>query len=162
MTMHWKHRGAATVGHVQDYDAITAAAVIYLRMWCESKETQTNVMNDFVQTLGMKRGRRAIEALGELCGLCIRHGRRPLCRHGVHCKCVGADEASFGHFIATAAEGEREDAMLFATLFVRPDVAPIISSLAADFGLALKQMNLAAPKEMAQMQTYQPTQPTLH
>lgn len=159
MTAPREHRGGATVGHLQDYDAITAAAVIYLRMWCDSVETQAIVMHDLTGALGTGRGRKAIEAFGDLCGMCARHGRRPLTRHALHCKCVGADEASFGHFIATAAEGDRDDAMLFATLLVRPDIAPIVTSLAAEFGFALKQMNLAAPKEMAQMT---PQQPTFH
>lgn len=157
MNMPLKHRGAATVGHLQDYDAITAAAVIYLRMWCDSPETQADFINDMTHTLGSGRGRKAVEAFGELCGMCIRHGRRPLARHSLNCKCVGADEASFGHFVATAAEGDRDDAMLFATLLVRPDVAPIVTSLAAEFGHALMQMNLAAPKELAQITTLQPT-----
>ena len=155
-----EHRGAATVGLLQDFDAVTAAAVIYLRMWCDSTETQAGVMHDLTGALGIGRGRKAVEAFGDLCGICMRYGRRPLCRHALHCKCVGADEASFGHFVATAAEGDRDDAMLFAILLVRPDVAPVLTSLAAEFGLALKQMNLAAPKEMAQIQTQQ--QPTFH
>lgn len=157
MNMLLEHRGAATVGHLQDYDAITAAAVIYLRMWCDSPETQANFMSDMTGTLGVGRGRKAVQVFGDLCGMCVRHGRRPLSRHALHCKCVGADEASFGHFVATAAEGDRDDAMLFAFLLVRPDVAPIVTSLAAEFGLALKQMNLAAPKEMAPIPTQQHT-----
>ncbi|WP_108815511.1 hypothetical protein [Loktanella sp. Alg231-35] len=144
------HRGGATVGHLHDYDAVTAAAVIYLRMWCDSPETQAGFVTDLTGTLGIGRGHKAVEAFAELCSICARHGRRPLTRHGLHCKCVGADEASFGHFIATAAEGEREDAMLIAILLVRPDMASIITGLAADFGVALKQMNLAAPRAMAQ------------
>ena len=151
------HRGAATVGHLQDFDAITAASIVYLRMWCNSAETQASVMHDLTNTLGMGRGRRAVEAFAELCGMCMQHGRRPLCRHALTCQCVGADEASFAHFIATAAEGDRDDAMLIAILLVRPDVAPIVTSLAADFGLALKQMNLAAPNATTQMPTHHTT-----
>ncbi len=81
-------------------------------------------------------------------------------RHSVQCKCLGADEACFANFIATAATGEREDAMLIATLLVRPDVAPLIVSLAADVGLAFMRMCLSAPREMAAPS--HETQKTLH
>ena len=151
-----EHRGFATVGHLQDYDGLTAAAVIYLRMWCDGAQTQAGVMNDLIDTLGTTRGHSAIAALAELCSMCVRHGRRPLCRHGLKCRCVGADEASFAHFVSTAATGEREDAMMIAILLVRPDMAPALTSLATDFGLALKQMNLAAPKAIAEMPNGQP------
>lgn len=84
-------------------------------------------------------------------------------RHSVQCKCLGADESCFANFIATAATGDRDDAMLIATLLVRPDVAPLITALATDFGLALVRMNLAAPKDMVRSPEHTPPQPiTLH
>jgi hypothetical protein len=49
--------------------------------------------------------------------------------------------------------------MLMATLLVRPDMAPHIASLATTFGLALKRMRLAAPREMI---TNTPSSETLH
>ena len=55
-------------------------------------------------------------------------------RHSVTCKCLGSDESCFANFIATATDGQREDAMLIATLLVRADMAPLVASLAADFG----------------------------
>ncbi|MDX8346358.1 hypothetical protein SLH49_00010 [Cognatiyoonia sp. IB215446] len=113
-------------------------------------------MKDILNTLGETRGSNAIASFSELCSICVQHGRRPFCRHALKCRCVGADEASFAHFVATAAEGDRDDAMLIAILMVRPDMAPVLTSLAADFGLALKQMNLAAPKAVAQMRAHQP------
>ena len=68
--------------------------------------------------------------------------------HAITCKCIGSDESCFANFIATAATGEHEDAMLIATLLVRADFAPIITSLATDFGLALMLMNLSSPKDL--------------
>ncbi|EBA13994.1 hypothetical protein [Roseobacter sp. CCS2] len=153
------HRGGATVGSLDDCDAINAACVIYLRMWCAGPETQASMIADLSNTLGSVRGGKAVEAFAEICGLCARYGRRPLARHGLGCRCVGADEAGFAQLIATATEGDRDDAMLIAILLVRPDVAPILTSLATNFGLALKQMNLASPKAAARML---PQQPTLH
>jgi hypothetical protein len=38
--------------------------------------------------------------------------------------------------------------MLIATLLVRPDVAPLIASLAADVGRAFMMMRLGAPRDM--------------
>ncbi|WP_323370621.1 hypothetical protein [Sulfitobacter sp. F26204] len=80
-------------------------------------------------------------------------------RHSVDCKCLGADESCFANFIAAAAEGEHEDAMLFATLLVRSDVASMVVSCAAEFGLALKRMPLGGAKEITPM-TFRPK--TLH
>ena len=60
---------------------------------------------------------------------------------------MGSDEACFANFIATAVDGEREDTLLIATLLVRPDIAPIIASLATQFGLALKRMQMKATSD---------------
>ncbi|MEY1554076.1 hypothetical protein AB3Y40_00440 [Yoonia sp. R2331] len=142
-------RGGAAVGHLQDYDSLKATAVIYLRMWCDGPDMQSIVQHDMTQALGAARGQRVFEAFCDLCRLCAHHGRRPLAHHALHCKCVGADEASFAQFIASATEGDREDAMLIAILLVRPDVAPVITSLATQFGISLKQMKLCARRAAA-------------
>lgn len=148
MTAHDRKRGGAPVGFVTELDGIEAAAVIYLRLWGDGPDSQAQVWNDLASRLGAEGGRRALESFESLFALCIRHGRRPLMRHAVQCKCLGADESCFANFIATAATGDREDAMLIATLLVRADVAPLIASLAADFGHALKRMQLAAPRDL--------------
>ena len=141
-------RGAAPVGLVTDLNGIEAASVIYLRLWCDGPDARARVWNDLATSLGTERGRCAVASFEDLCGLCTKHGRRPLMRHSVQCKCVGADEACFANFIAAAAAGGREDAMLIATLLVRADVAPSLTALATDFGLALMRMNLSAPKNI--------------
>ena len=146
-------RGGAPVGFITELSGIEAASVIYLRLWCNGPDTQAEVWNDFASALGSAPGREALRSFEQLCGLCSRHGRRPLMRHSVSCKCLGSDEACFANFIATAADGEREDAMMIATLLVRPDVAPQVAALAADFGMALKRMRLCSPAEMVRPQT---------
>ncbi|MFT5867343.1 MAG: hypothetical protein ACI82I_003103 [Gammaproteobacteria bacterium] len=148
MSLAQNKRGGAPVGFITELDGIEAASVVYLRLWCDGPDAQASVSNDFVSSLGSDHGRRALKSLEDLCSLCAKHGRRPLMRHSVHCKCLGADESCFANFIATAATGEREDAMLIATLIVRPDVAPLITALATDFGHALMRMNLIGPKDM--------------
>ncbi|MEJ6404820.1 hypothetical protein V8J85_18175 [Yoonia sp. 2307UL14-13] len=152
-------RGGAPVGLIADLEAIPAASVMYLRMWFSGPDKQSAVWNDMARTLGSDKGRRALQAFESICSLCGRHGRRPLVRHAMCCKCVGSDEACFANFISTAADGEREDTLLMATLLVRPDMAPALASLAVEFGIALKQMNLASPKEAAAIR---PLQTTLH
>ena len=149
-----QNRGGAPVGFITELDPIEAATVIYLRLWCDGPESQANVANDFADALGQDHGRRALQSFERIWELCANHGRRPLMRHSVQCKCLGADESCFANFIARAAEGEREDALLIATLLVRHDVAPLIASLAADFGLALKRMNLCSPRDAHQNETH--------
>jgi len=154
------NRGGAPVGFISELDGIEAASVIYLRLWFDGPDAQASVWNDFASSLGPDRGRRAVKSFEDLCSLCAQHGRRPLMRHSVHCKCLGADEACFANFIATAATVDRDDAMLIATLLVRADVAPLITALATDFGLALMRMNLAAPKDTVRSPEHAPFQPT--
>jgi len=155
-------RGGAPVGYVKELDSIEAASVIYLRLWSDGSESKASVWKDFASSLGPDRGRRALKSFEDLCNLCAQHGRRPLMRHSVQCKCLGADESCFANFIAIAAAGDREDAMLIATLLVRPDVAPQLTSLATDFGLALMRMNLAAPRDLARGQGHTISQPTTY
>lgn len=139
------HRGGAPVGLIADLPAIEAASVVYLRLWCDGPAGRANMRGDFLNVLGAEPGEMAMHCFEQLFALCARHGRRPLMRHSVRCQCLGADESCFAHFIAAAADGAREDAMLMATLLVRPDMAPAVTSLAAEFGMALRRMGLRAP-----------------
>jgi hypothetical protein len=162
MTSAQSKRGGAPVGFITELGGIEAASVICLRLWCDGPDSQSQVWNKLASALGAGPCRRAVQAFEKLLGFCIQHGRRPLMRHAVNCNCLGADESCFANFIATAAEGEREDAMLIATLLVRADVAPLITSLATDFGLALKRMQLCASKNKAPDRKPTPSQVTLH
>lgn len=131
-------RGAARVGLLSDLGAVEAGAVLYLRLWCDGDRAQ--VARDFQSALGEGHGRAACHALDELCALCVRHGRRPLMRHHLGCACLGADEACFANFIAAALDGDREDAMLIATLIMHAAMAPAAAAMAQDLGLALRRM----------------------
>ena len=163
MTSVQEKRGGAPVGFISELEAVEAASVIYLRLWCDGPESQANVWNDFASMLGPDRARKAMKSFEDLCRLCFQYGRRPLMRHSLNCKCLGSDESCFANFIGAAATGEREDARLIATLLVRPDVAPILTSLAADVGHALRQMKLCAPHQFVGAADDQPTkQTTLH
>ena len=151
--------GGATVGFLAELDGVQAAAVVYLRLWCDGEEGQAQVWHDFAATLGAAHGRKAMRSFEQLFSLCAAHGRRKLVRHSLRCSCLGSDEACFANFIATAAEGAREDALFIATLLVRPDMAPLMVALATDVGLALKRMRLCAPRDVAPVR---PDDTTLH
>lgn len=159
MTDAQGNRGGAPVGYLTELNGIEAASVIYLRLWANGPDSREQVRNDFSAALGRSQGGRAIKSLENLVSLCAEHGRRPLMRHSIQCKCLGADESCFANFVATAVEGEREDAMLFATLLVRVDMAPLVAACATEFGLALKRMRLAAPRDLAPLH---PNPTTLH
>ncbi|MHA6262362.1 hypothetical protein ACXYMO_04100 [Arenibacterium sp. CAU 1754] len=163
MTAPQTHRGGAPVGYISDLDAVEASVVLYLRLWHDGAAGQSRMWNDFARLLGPKTGRRALRSFEQLCGLCARHGRRPFLRHDVVCKCLGADEACLAQFISAAAQGDRKDAMLIATLLVRADVASSLVALAEAVGLALQRMTLEAlPHEHTVGPRFSPVGPTLH
>lgn len=149
MTKHVSIRGAAPVGHFGDLDPLEAAAVLCLRLWLDGPDTQKDVWNDLVGTLGAASGRETLRALEEVCGICARHGRRSLMRHQPRCKCRGADEACIANLVSCATDGDREDAMLIATLMLRPDFAPHLAAAAQVFGLGLKRMALCQGSQAA-------------
>lgn len=137
-------RGGAPVGIVTELGPVETRAVLYLRLWCDGPKAQTEVWNDFATVLGPTQARKSLKSFENLCDLCVRHGRRPLMRHHVTCKCLGADESCFANFVGCASEGDREDALMIAMTLVRPDVAMPLVDLAQDFGLALRRMALKA------------------
>ncbi len=156
-------RGSTPVGFMAELEAVGAASVIYLRLWCDGPDGQASVSDDLAMGLGLDRGEKAFQSFADLCRLCAQHGRRPLMRHAINCKCLGADEACFANFIETATQGEQEDAMLIATLMVRADVAPMVTSLAAEVGNALSHMNLRAPQSFdGNAPAFYPASTTLH
>lgn len=138
-------RGGAPVGQIGHLGPVEAGAVLYLRLWSDGPAGQRDARADFDLALGRDGAEAALAALGGLCDLCARHGRRPLVRHALTCRCIGADESCFATLVAAATEGAREDAMLLAALLVRADMAPALTDLAQRFGLALRRMACAAP-----------------
>ena len=141
MTGASTQRGGAPVGFVAELGPVEANAVKYLRLWSEGPRHRSQAWQDFSTALGTEGATSALKSFEDLCALCVRHGRRPLMRHMVSCKCLGADESCFANFIGYAAEGAREDALLIAMNIVRPDAAAILVNLAEDFGLALRRMS---------------------
>lgn len=144
MTHPTAPRGGAPVGFLTELPQVEAAAVCFLRLWCESPQTQAQAIEDLTDLLGPSHGPVAIDSLRQICDLFSSFARRPVMRHHSGCSCLGADEACFANMIAEAATGQREDAMLFAMLMVRADFAPALAGLAEQFGLALSVLARSA------------------
>ncbi|MEX0349192.1 MAG: hypothetical protein AB3N15_07165 [Paracoccaceae bacterium] len=137
--MSARHRGGEVVGRVDDLAPVEAGAVMFLRMRGSSAREQE--ARDMRLMREVDASARALETLGRICSLCAQHGRRPLMRHSLGCDCLGADENFFAQMVGAAADGGREDAMMLATLIVRPDFAPALAALSEEFGLTLKAMS---------------------
>ncbi|MFV0243496.1 MAG: hypothetical protein ACK5IB_00550 [Qingshengfaniella sp.] len=145
MTVHWPPPGAAPVGALEALPAADVAAIRFLRLWSAGAEGQRAVYVTFCDRLGEEAGQAALGCFERLLSLCIGHGRRPLSRHGLECRCAGGDECWFARLIAAAAQGEREDAMMLAMLMVRADLAPHLAGLAEQVGLCLRRMGPGGP-----------------
>lgn len=133
-------RGGAPVGYLEELPPLEAASVLYLRLWSSGAESQARATEDFRTLLGDERGDAACGALAALVDVIARHSRRPLMRHGVGCKCLRGDEAAFANMVAAAAEEAQEDALILASLFMRPDMAFGAVTMAQEFGHALQRM----------------------
>lgn len=143
MNAHVAPRGGTPVGVLADLSVVEAGAVHWLRAWCSGVEGRRALQSELAAAFGTRDGGDLYEAVGALCELCIRHARRPLTRHHRTCDCVGADEACFATFVAAAAEGDREDALMIACVMVRADVAMALVPLAERAGLAVQRRSLA-------------------
>ncbi|ANB34970.1 hypothetical protein [Rhodovulum sulfidophilum] len=137
-------RGSAAVGFLDDLDPVEAGAVRCLRLWADGDDAQERLRSEFSDRLGPRQGSDAADSLHMICSLCAMYGRRPLMRHSASCPCLGADESCFATFVAAAGAGDREDAMLMATMLVRADMAPGLVDPAARLAMALRRLALAA------------------
>ena len=142
MNAHVRHAGEVAVGHLADQPWFEATVVRFLRLWGDGPDGQVRMQYECLSLAGPEDGPRLIAAWAEMIDLLAHHRRRPLMRHSTDCPCMGADEAFFAFFLATAAEGESEDALMAALLLVRADVAPLVTDFARQVGLSLKQAHL--------------------
>lgn len=127
-----------------------------IRLWSEDEGAGNATLAEAVAgRIGRERAQRFISLFGDLMTLMAEHARRPMLRHRPACSCVGADEAVFANFVVAATHGPREDAMLIATLLLRPDVAPLAVSLAQTLGLELT-------RGLAKARKIPPREMTLH
>lgn len=144
MSYMGKHPGGAPVGVMEELPRLEASIVLYLRLWCDSPEGQADVWQDFHNFYG-KNANVHMTGFEALMVTVMKHARRPLQRHQIKCSCVGGDENAFANFVVAAALGEREDAMLLASNFMRVDMALVATSMAEKVGLSLSRMVTPTP-----------------
>lgn len=139
MNAHVRCPGSVSVGQLSEQPTFETCIVTYLRLWADGEEAQRRLQHMLIELCGPARGARMTKTWAEMIALLARFRRRSIMRHALDCPCLGADEAWFANFMATAATGERDDALMLATLLIRPDIAPLLTDLARQFGLSLAQ-----------------------
>lgn len=142
MNAHLRQPGGVTVGMLDDQPWFEATVIRYFRLWGDGPEGQDRVQYEYLAQAGPDTGPMLVAAWAEMIAIFASYRRRPLLRHATDCRCVGADEACFALFMATAAHGEEEDALMTALLMVRADMAPLVTQLARQVGLGLRQARL--------------------
>ena len=139
--------GAFPVSAMDRLPAGEALAVRCLRAWSAGPDAMTSLL---VPALGRQAACACAQAFGDVMGIVQRHGRRELIRHGAHCRCVGSDEAILAYFVMVAATGEREDAMLIASLLVEGPLLMPMSESARMAGLYLYQAGLRQGRDFGE------------
>ena len=94
-----------------------------LRLWCAGPEGQRRGSLASSRRATARSGRGSPPTSATSCRSTAGHARRPLLGHALDCPCAGSDECVFARFVALAAEGAREEAVLMAALIVRADLA---------------------------------------
>ncbi|MBM9594179.1 hypothetical protein [Roseitranquillus sediminis] len=158
MTASAPIRGGTPVTWLEDLPPPEALVVQYLRDWCADASGRARTMAHATAALGEDEAERALHCWGELINMLTRYGQRTLVLNGSKCRSVGSDEAVFAHFVTTAALGEREEAMLIASLLVRADLLCPAVHLAQSAGLAIARIALRAARTAGAM----PPAPTRH
>ncbi|MFO1209098.1 MAG: hypothetical protein U1E40_07720 [Amaricoccus sp.] len=129
--------GATPVGRLAELPPLERQVIRCMRLWCTAPQAPDRLRRE----LAARRGSAAAEGIaadfGDLMLAVARHARRPMLHHDPDCPCAGADECVFARFVALAAEGAREDAVLMAALMVRADIALPLATLAESIGLEL-------------------------
>jgi hypothetical protein len=131
-----RNPGGAAVGRLAELPPLEARVVRCVRLWSGGPQGRAALGDE----LARRHGNGAVglaRALDDLLGTTVRYARRPLMGHALDCPCAGSDECVFARFVALAAEGAREEAVLIATLIVRADVALGLTALAELVGLSL-------------------------
>jgi hypothetical protein len=134
MSLGAHYPGAAPVALIDGLPPLERRVIRCLRLWCAGPEGERAVRWEVGREGG---GDRLAHNFGELLRLIADHARRPLLGHALDCPCAGSDECIFARFVALAAEGAREEAVLMAALIVRADVALGLIAVAEEVGLGL-------------------------
>jgi hypothetical protein len=135
MTVISMQPGAAPVGRLADLGPLEYRIVRSLRLLGHGEVGRVAFRMDLAVALGKDAAEAVGSRLEELIFTLLHHARRPVACHDIACPCVGGDEYALARFVALAAEGDREDAVLLAAMLVRSDVALCLAPLAEEVGL---------------------------
>jgi hypothetical protein len=136
MSLQSRHPGGAPVARLDDLPPLEHRVIRCLRLWCAGAGGEQAVARELARDGGADAARLA-RSFGSLLELTAGNARRPLLGHALDCPCAGGDECIFARFVALAAEGAREEAVLIASLLVRADVALCLTAVAEEVGLGL-------------------------
>jgi hypothetical protein len=139
MTPQVDIRGGTPVRVLAELPALERWLVQALRDWCDGPDGQARVWSDLAQRLGPSRGRAALHGFERTLAILLGCGRRRFCRHASGCPCAGLDEVLMAHFVAVAAGGAEEDALLMAMLLVPADQMWPLVTAARQLGLELER-----------------------
>jgi len=154
--------GAAALSALEDLSPREAGAIVGLRAWCEGPEGQAWVWQCYAHHHGPIRGRTALRNFEALVRMVSQYARRPMARHAVQCRCAGADECWFARLVGLAADNAREDALMLAMTFLRPDIALQAVDLAQQAGLRLPPMKLPGSAPQGPAPSAKPARQRLH
>jgi len=136
-----KPNGATPVGFLTELTALEATAISLLRAWCNSEETQFEVITNLILNLGSKKGNQVAEYLRNICNILFLHSRRTFMRHNMDCQCIGADEAYFATIILSASNNNIEEAKSISSLFINPSLLADFLIITKELGSAIKILN---------------------
>ncbi len=123
MSAHQRNPGGAAVGRLAELPPLERRVIRCVRLWSGGSQGREALGEELARRHGRRPAGTLPRALDELLETTVRYARRPLMGHALDCPCAGSDECVFARFVALAAEGAREEAVLIAALIVRADVA---------------------------------------
>jgi hypothetical protein len=137
MSLPERHPGGAPVARLDGLPPLERRVIRCLRIWCAGPDGERAVRWEIARDGEAAECDRLARSFAELLQITAGNARRPLYGHALDCPCAGSDECIFARFVALAAEGAREEAVLIAALLVRADVAICLTAAAEAVGLGL-------------------------
>lgn len=128
--------------HWSDRQKLEALSISLLRLWADGQAGRARMTAEIYETIGPQRGHRIVTLWAEFIEIYGLYQQDPSAPHAIYEDYLSIDEAYFAQFLAIAAEGDREEALLLAMSRVRPDAVLVLTNLATQIGLSLKQILL--------------------
>ncbi|WP_417726092.1 hypothetical protein [Roseovarius sp.] len=132
--------GQMSVDQMSEMHGLARLVVAALRAWNAGGAIRAHAL--LCERMAEPMALTAFEALQDVTEVLGATLRRPLRCHAPHCPCVGMDEAAFARFVEEAALGEREDALMMASVLVNARGILALTEAAARFGLSLQRAAL--------------------